>query len=166
MITLIRAKTGRVASDEHPSARDWLVASNLAFVPAIALLCSNGWTLVAIHLTVVAVFSVLYHLDIEGSRFGWWDEFFARAAFLHVGAWALQTGCTGVLVAAVVGVPVWKAAHKCHCDDKGACGHPYNTFGAIMHGFMHVIAASGSASLVLTGTPPTLLPFQSLLSVL
>jgi len=159
---VVRARAGsRNMGDEARTSRDWVVATNIAFLPAIVLLWAYGWYGVAIHTSVVCFFSFAYHLSSEAAEFAWLDQTCATALFVHVLSFALEVGCSPVWVCTVVGLGFWRMGHKCHCKDRGRCGHPYLVVPAFCHGVMHLIAATGAVSLASTGSPPGPFPFAA-----
>lgn len=159
--SIIRVKAkGGIA--EQPLARDWVVATNVAFIPAIIACFANGWTLVAWHTVFVTVASFLYHLDLESARFAMLDQVLATLLFFHVVAFACEVGCWPVGVCTIVGMAAWKLGHKCHCSDKAACGHAYDPLPATMHGAMHLIAATGATSLGMMSSTSSIVPFGSM----
>jgi hypothetical protein len=160
--SIIRARSVGASFEGH-TARDWVIATNIAFVPASIALVWNGWTFVGIHTMLVTVASFLYHLDLESARYAMLDQTLATLLFAHIVAFACETGCWPVGVCVTTGLVAWKLGHKCHCSDKAVCGHAYDSLPALMHGSMHLISAIGAASLAMMATTQSVVPFGRVL---
>jgi hypothetical protein len=150
------------AASESPAARDFVIASNFAFLPAATALFLTGWVGVSVHTVFVMAMSYMYHTTRESRVFALVDQFSATLLFFIVVGFAHRLDNWAVIACASVGLVFWKLGHKCHCKDKATCGHPYTSFEATCHGVMHLLAAAGAASLAMSPVSDMLHPFDSL----
>jgi hypothetical protein len=150
------------AASESPAVRDFVIASNFAFLPAALALFISGWTWISLQTLLVMAMSYMYHTTRESKVFAWVDQATATVVFSQIVGFGHETGNWAVIACMATGLWFWKLGHKCHCKDKAICGHPYTSFEATCHGIMHLLAALGAGSLAMSPVSASLHPFGSL----
>lgn len=128
---------------EHPVVRDLIVGSCAVFAVSAVLLLLHGWWWLGWHVALVCFTSFAYHIDLEGRRYGFWDQVAATTLFGHVLWQSFLLSEPLILLPTTVGYTLWKLGHKCHCTDRRLCGHPYESFQGICHALMHIVAGVG-----------------------
>lgn len=161
--SVVRAAGASFAVNEAAEARmarDWIVGTNVAFLVAAVMLFLDGWHVIAVHSVLVAITSFLYHVNSESAQFALLDQALATMLFFHLAITAFSTGCLLTWISGAGCFVLWKLGHKCHCEDRAVCGHPYGGPAAFAHGAMHLVSALGAVSVVFSGAEPSLNPFS------